>query len=117
MGEGYVTLEKVCALTGLSEGHARRNARAWHARRSESRARNGKYPFVFPLSSLPAAAQAKYADELRNSLAIVRAAEQTLPLFASVSAPQAPRIAIPEDLEDQVFGDRDSRRSIGRAHV
>ncbi len=101
MAEVHITLEKVCALTGLSEGHVRRNARSWHARRSESRARNGKYPFEFPLSSLPAGAQAKYADEVRKGLAIVRGAEQTLPLFASVSAPQAPRVAIPEDLEDQ----------------
>jgi transposase InsO family protein len=102
MAEVYLTTEKACALTGLSEGHMRRNARAWHARKSESRSSNGKYPFEFPLSFLPPDAQAKFAEEKRKGLAIVHIPEQTLPLFASVPALQSPpRVAIPEDLEDE----------------
>lgn len=102
MPETWLSIEKVCALTGKSQGHVRRNARAWHARKSESRAPNGVYPFEFPLSSLPPAAQARHADEVRKGLAIVRLAEQALPLFASAPPPSlAPRVAIPEDLEDQ----------------
>ncbi len=101
MAETWLTLKQVCALTEWSAGHARRVSRIWPMCASESRGPNGKRERLYPLSSLPAGAQAKYADEASKGLAIVRAAEQTLPLFASVSAPQAPRVAIPEDLEDQ----------------
>jgi hypothetical protein len=100
MPETWLAIEKVCALAGWSAGHARRASRAWPTRLSESRARNGKLERQYPLSSLPADAQAKYADEIRKGLAVVRVAEQTLSPFAS--APEAaPRVAIPEDLEDQ----------------
>jgi len=99
MPETWLSLEKVCALTGWSAGHARRASRSWPTTRlSELRGQNGKPRREYPLSSLPANAQAKYADEARKGLSIVHAAEKTLPLFASAPAP---RVAIPEDLEDQ----------------
>jgi len=102
MAETWLTVEKVCALEGWSAGHARRASRTWPTRLSESRGRNGKPQREYPLSSLSAGAQARHADEVRKGLAIVRVAEQTLPLFAPAPALQSPpRIAIPEDLEDQ----------------
>ncbi len=102
MSETWLTLEKVCALTGLEKGSARRKFRALLTRPSESRRRNGKWAGEYALSSLPADAQAKFAEEKRKGLAVVHVAEQTLPLFASAPAPQSPpRVAIPEDLEGQ----------------
>jgi transposase InsO family protein len=101
MAETWLTMEKVCALTGWSPGHARRASRTWPTRLTKSRGPNGKQRREYPLNSLPADAQAKHAEETRKGLAIVRATEQTLPLFASVPALPSPRVAIPEDLEDQ----------------
>ncbi len=102
MPETRFTLKQVCALMERSPGHVRRVARTWPTCTSESRGPNGKREREYLLSSLPAEAQAKYADEVRKGLAIVRAPEQTLPLFASAPALQSPsRIAIPEDLKDQ----------------
>jgi hypothetical protein len=98
----WLTLEKVCALTGWSAGHARRASRVWPTRLTESRGPNGKPRREYPLGSLPAEAQAKYAEESRRALAVVPTAEQTLPLFVSTSPLESsPRIAIPESLEDQ----------------
>ena len=37
MPETWLTLEKVCALTGWTEGHARRASRTWPTRLTESR--------------------------------------------------------------------------------
>jgi putative transposase len=100
--ETWLTMEKVCTLTGWTERHVRRAAGSWSARASEMRGRNGKQQREYLLSSLPAEAQAKFAEETRKGLLVVPAAEQTLPLFTSapLSSP-APRVAIPEDLEDQ----------------
>src|SRR5260370_3797516 len=102
IGEVWLTLQKVCALTGWSEGHVRRIARSWSTRASESRGRNGKSESEYLLSSLSIKAQAQFAEESRTKLAIIPTAK-TLPLFASapVHEQAAPRVAIPEDLGDQ----------------
>jgi hypothetical protein len=105
MAEAWLTMEKVCALTGWHPQHVRKLAsqKRFDTRASESRGANGRHACEYLLSSLPAEAQAKFAEETRKGLQVVPAAEQTLPLFASVpSTPAAePRVAIPEDLEDQ----------------
>jgi len=102
MPETWLTLEKVCSLTGWSRGHAKRVSRSWPSRATETRGRNGRPEYEYRLSSLPGEAQTKFADELRKRFAVVGPTEQTLPLFASAAVIQAsPRIAIPEDLEDQ----------------
>jgi transposase InsO family protein len=101
--ETWLTLEKVCALKGCSAGHARRASRGWATRLSESRGRNGKCEREYVLSSLPADLRAKFAEEQRKNLGMITAAPSTLPLFDSTSAPEpaAPRIAIPEELEEE----------------
>lgn len=104
MAETWLTIEAVCELEGWSTGHARRASRAWPTRLCESRGRNGKHRREYPLSSLSAGAQAKHADLVRKNLAVVQVptGSATLPLFASAQAAQAPpRVAVPEDLEDQ----------------
>lgn len=101
MAEAWLTMERVRALTGWSERHVRRASRDWSARTSESRARNGKLQREYLLASLPAKAQAKFVQESKGGLLAVPAAEQTLPLFTSAPPPPAPRVAIPDDLEDQ----------------
>jgi transposase InsO family protein len=105
VAETRLTLERVCALTGWTATNVRLLARTrgWQTRLPESRGRNGKQQKEYLLSDLPAAAQARFAEERRMNLAIIPAAPSTLPLFGSASAPEpaAPRIAIPEKLEGQ----------------
>jgi transposase InsO family protein len=114
MAETRLTLEEVCALAKLATaGSARRKFRAALLKvESGPRGRNGKRPGEYALSLLPADVQLRYAEGKKKSLAIVGTAEQTLPLF--VSAPEAiqPRVAIPEDLEDQARARLDAVRSL-----
>ncbi len=105
MSEAWLTMKKVCALTGLAVRTIRFKAQSgeWATRSSESRGANGKREREFLLSSMSSDAQAKFAAEAKQGLLVVPAAEQTMPLF-SASAPLLPspqRVAIPEDLEDQ----------------
>ncbi len=102
MAESWLTIAKVCALTGLTERHVRRTSRTWETRISESRGHNGKREREYLLSSLPAEAQAKFAEESRKGLLVVPAAERTLPLFPSAPySSEPPRIAVPDDLADE----------------
>jgi hypothetical protein len=113
MTEAWLTMEKVCALTQWTERHVRRASRTWSARASEMRGRNGKPQREYLLSSLPAEAQAKFAEEVKKGLLVVPAAEQTMPLFTSAPLfPPAPRVAIPEDLEDQARARFDAIRPL-----
>jgi hypothetical protein len=107
MAEAWLTMEKVCALTGYAARTVRFKAQRGelNSRPSQKAGVNGKPQREYLLSSLPASAQAKFAEETRKGLLVVPAAEQTLPLFRSVpnspAAQTEPRVAIPEDLEDQ----------------
>jgi putative transposase len=105
MAETWLTLEKVCALTGWSAGHARRASRAWTTRRSESRGRNGKHQREYLLSSLPADVQAKLVAETKNGLAITPFVGRTLPLFAA--SPEVPEpIRLELDAEEREEADK-----------
>jgi transposase InsO family protein len=127
MAEIWLTMEKVCTLTGWHPQHARKLAsqQRLDTRASESRGGNGKLQREYLLSSLPAEAQAKFADDVRKGLQVVPAAEQTLPLFASVpnsppasmssaavSTADTPRVAIPEELEGQARARLDAIRPL-----
>ncbi len=120
MGGTWLTTEKVCALTGYHPVHVRRLAKEEkiEARKSEARGTNGKRQREYLLSSLPADAQARFAEEIKKGLQLVPAAERTLPLFASAPLPlsleaeAAPRVAIPEDLEDQARGKLEAIRPL-----
>jgi Mu transposase, C-terminal len=102
MSESWLTLEKVCALTGLSKRSVRRLSRSWSSRNSEARGRNGRPEREYALNSLPGWVQAKYADETRKRFAIIRATGQTSSVSAVSSELQSPaRVAIPEDLKEQ----------------
>jgi len=97
MADPRLTLGQISALTGWTDAHTRLKCRA-----AKVTWRKGRRPGEYALSLLPADVQAKHAEETRKGLAIVRATEQTLLLFASAPALQSPpRVAIPEDLEDQ----------------
>ncbi|HKI11417.1 MAG TPA: hypothetical protein VKA02_04830 [Candidatus Acidoferrum sp.] len=100
MPETWITLEKVCDLTGWSRKHARCASRAWPTRDTTTRGRNGRPEREYELSSLPAEVQDSYAAG--KGLAIIRAAEQTLSSSAVATTLQPrPRVAVPEDLKDQ----------------
>jgi transposase InsO family protein len=113
MAEAWLTMEKVCALTGYHPVHVRRISRAWPTRACESRGHNGKHEREYLLSSLPAEAQARYTEELKRGLLVVPSPERTLPLFAS--APEPPpeqRVAIPDELGEQARARLDALRPL-----
>ncbi|HLZ92957.1 MAG TPA: hypothetical protein VKQ28_14685 [Candidatus Acidoferrum sp.] len=105
LSEMALSVDQVGELTGWQPQHVRRLASQGkiQSRVSKTRGRNGKHEREYLLSSLPPAAQVKYAQGGVSETAIVPA--QTLPLFASAPAAAAEKPAIasvPEELRPQV---------------
>ena len=101
MTETRLTLERLHAYAGnKSVGSTRRKFRAASVPGSSS-GRNGKVEREYLLSLLPSDIQAMHAKEMKKGLAVTRAVEQTLPLFAPVPEVQAPRVAVPEKYEEK----------------
>lgn len=101
--EIWLSVDQVRELTGWHPQHVRKLASVGKikAQIAESRGRNGKQEREYLLSSLPTAAQVKYARNSVTETAIVPA--QTLPLFAAVSEPfaNAGVTSLPEELQGQ----------------
>src|SRR6266699_468481 len=116
IAEVCVSLSETAALFGLSERRITQLAASGKitAVPSASTVGNGVAPREYLLSSFPADIQAKFAREQQSSAAITPFAGPTLPLFASaiVSEQAQPRVAIPEDLEDQARAQLDAIRPL-----
>lgn len=90
VAEISLTMQETCALFEKSEGRIRQLARSHKIATVDfaSPVGNGVAPRKYLLSSFPAAIQAKYAMQSKNSLAITPFAGPTLPLFAAL--PEVP---------------------------
>lgn len=104
MADVWLSTGQVAELTGWTDRHVRRALKA--ARLSKSAASNGKREREYLLSSLPAAAQLKYAAGAGQKAALAVVPQQSpeaLPLFAALpEVSAAERLAVPEGLQDQV---------------
>jgi len=107
MAETWLTIEEVQALSGWTYRWIRMKARGGTliSKTSESRGANGKHERLYALSSLPAAAQLRYAEKataivVTPDAVLEKRVPQTLPLFEALP-PQPPPTSLPPALEAQ----------------